>query len=362
MREQFDKKLEQQNEKFEKLQNEIKQEIKVEFQQVRGEIQEETSEAQPNEIVSEKLSEIEAPTKITKSKKRRIRKVRVLKFRGIKISKFRKLLIKQIRSTRVRKSCDNKVMKCQRHFPTKHRHVKPQNELTNNRRFRHPMFWTNPCQTETKRFQAIHHKVKSKKGNLFHKTYTYAETGGLGEQLCTKCYKSNENSNFQSDKFTEKLKNCTNCQMLQSSFQIRTKVTNRNNGDTSLNFQSEQLHEKCINSVKLNFQGEIPNKRLIKESILTEHKLRVGNSNNKSSNNQKLQQLFQKGIKLTKSSHKAKTNWPELDDSRVTNSKIPFKMKRKVARAKKINVKMKTNSRHHNFGKPKWKIKFRNSK
>jgi hypothetical protein len=29
----------------------------------------------------------------------------------------------------------------------------------------------------------------------------------------------------------------------------------------------------------------------------------------------------------------------------------------KIVRAKKINVKMKTNSRHHNFGKPKWKIK-----
>jgi hypothetical protein len=29
----------------------------------------------------------------------------------------------------------------------------------------------------------------------------------------------------------------------------------------------------------------------------------------------------------------------------------------KIIRAKKINVKMKTNSRHHNCGKPKWKIK-----
>jgi hypothetical protein len=146
--------------------------------------------------------------------------------------------------------------------------------------------------------------------------------------------------------------------MLQSSFQIRTKVTNRKNWDTSLNFQSKHLYEKCINSIKLKFQGEIPNERLIKESIVTKNKLRVGNSINKSSNNQRLQQLFQKGINLTKSSHKLRTNWPELDNSRLTNRKIPFKMKRKVVRAKKINVKMKTNSRHHNWGKPKWKIKF----
>jgi hypothetical protein len=145
---------------------------------------------------------------------------------------------------------------------------------------------------------------------------------------------------------------------LKSLFQKGTKLTNRNNWDTSSNFQSEHLHENCINSVKLNFQSEILNERLIKESIVTEHKLRVGNSNNESSDGQGLQQLFQKGIKLTKSSHKLKTNWPELDNSRATNRKTPFKMKRKVVvRAKKMNVKMKTNSRQHNFGKPKWKIK-----
>jgi hypothetical protein len=201
--------------------------------------------------------------------------------------------------------------------------------------------------------------VKSKKGKVFTKTYVCDETGGQGEQLCTKCHKckSQEIYKFQSDEFNEKLKSCTNCQMLQSSFQARTKVTHRNNRDTSLNFESEHLREKCINSVKLKFQGEIPNERPVKESIVTKHKLRVGNSNNKIRNNQRLQQLFQNGINLTKSSHRLRTNLLELDDSRATNRKISCKMKRKVVRAKKINTKMKNNSRHHNCGKPKWKIK-----
>jgi hypothetical protein len=77
-------------------------------------------------------------------------------------------------------------------------------------------------------------------------------------------------------------------------------VTNRNKWNTSLNIQSKHLHEKGINSVKLKFQGAIPQERLMKESIVTKHKLRVGSSNNKNRNNQRLQQLFQNGINLTK--------------------------------------------------------------
>jgi hypothetical protein len=42
----------------------------------------------------------------------------------------------------------------------------------------------------------------------------------------------------------------------------------------------------------------------------------------------------------------------------MTDPKIPFKMKRKeIVKTKKMNIKMKTNSKQHNFGKPKWKIK-----
>jgi hypothetical protein len=150
---------------------------------------------------------------------------------------------------------------------------------------------------------------------------------------------------------------CIDCQRLQSSFQTRTKVTNRNNWDTSLNFPSEHLHEKCINSIKLKFQGEIPHERLL-ESIVTELKLRVGNSINENSDGQGLQQLFQKGIILTKSSLKERTNLLELENSRVTNRKIPFKMKRKVVvRAKKMRVRMKDIYNQNRFEKPKWKIK-----
>jgi hypothetical protein len=61
---------------------------------------------------------------------------------------------------------------------------------------------------------------------------------------------------------------------------------------------------------------------------VTKYKLRVNYSNNENSNGQRLQQLFQKGIILTKNSNKVGTNWPELDNSRATNRKIPFKMKK----------------------------------
>jgi hypothetical protein len=95
-----------------------------------------------------------------------------------------------------------------------------------------------------------------------------------------------------------------------------------------------------------------------KESIVTKHKLRVGNPNKECSNGQRLQHLFQKGIKWTKSSNKVGTNWPELDNGRATNRKIPFKMKRKVVvKTKKMRVRMKDITNRNRFGKPKWKIK-----
>jgi hypothetical protein len=179
------------DEQFEKFQSKIKQDIKVEFQKVKGESREE-SETVP-EIPSEKVTPTE--TKVSSAKQRRIRKLRILKSLGIKISNFRKRLMKQIKSTRVKNSRDCHITRCKRNistnpnkvkrnavFRTNHKHVKPQSELTKNRKFRHFAFWTNPSQAETKRFQEIHHKVKSKKGNLFSKTQNTCEelTGGLG--------------------------------------------------------------------------------------------------------------------------------------------------------------------------------------
>jgi hypothetical protein len=220
------KQLEQ---KLESLHNEMKQDLKVEFQQVRGEVQEETSSAQPSE------------TKVTSSKKRRIRKIRLLKSLCIKISKFRKRQEQAIRLGQVRNSSDCHIIKCKRNTLTKRKTMKPQSELTkNNRKFRHPAFRTNPSQVETNMFQAKHHKIKSKKGSLFGKTQNTCVglTRRLGEHLGTKCCKCKENSSFQSDKVIEKLtkglkvkgkckpkisverqsQNCTNCQMLQSLF------------------------------------------------------------------------------------------------------------------------------------------------
>jgi hypothetical protein len=178
--------------------------------------------------------------------------------------------------------------------------------------------------------------------------------------------------------------------MLQSSFQTRTKVLKKSIVTKQSPKVRTNLHDKCTDSVKLKVQGEIPHERLMKESIQTEHKLRVGNSVNKNSDEQGLQQLFQKGIKRTKSSHKLRTKWSELDNSRVTNRKIPFKMKRKEIRAseskvsfkmkqglplpkakqipfkmkrlvtvksRKPNVRMKDISNQNNFGKLRWKFK-----
>jgi hypothetical protein len=53
-------------------------------------------------------------------------------------------------------------------------------------------------------------------------------------------------------------------------------------------------------------------------------------------------------------------NWPKSGNNRASNTKVPFKMKKKVVIVKswKKNVKMKVISKQVKFGKPKWKIKF----
>jgi hypothetical protein len=210
MREQFDKKIEQ-NEKFEKLQNEIKseikQDIKVEFLQVRGEFQEELTVINEDNFVK-------TDSKLSSSQKRRIRKVRLMKFFDIKISKFRKRLMKQIRSGRMRITSDSKVTKCKRNTSTN------PNKVKNNEVFR-----TNPNENETKVFRVRYEKVNKQQESVFTKTNT--------------------------------------CVPL-TRWQGEKRSPNRNNWDTNSNFQSEHLHEKCINCVKLKFQGEISNERLKK--------------------------------------------------------------------------------------------------
>jgi hypothetical protein len=373
-RKQFDKKFQEMHEQF--------QDMKVEFRQTR----EETSKAQ--------LSEIEVPTnpKISSAKKRRIRKVRTLKSFGLtkrirgnpKVREYNRLIKQKHEQNETRKKCNTAIY---RKVPLIHpSEVKGRSKVLQNV----------PSKVKTKvnfSKEKVFQKVKSKETSEKHKKQITSvnSTRRLGEQLCTKCPKNKEIYNVQSNETSEKLKNCTNCQMLQSSFQTRTKVNNRNKRKTNLNIHSEHLHEKCTNRVKLKCQGEMPHERLMKESIQTEHKLKVGNSANKNSDKQGLQQLFQKGIKLTKSSHKLGTKWPELIQGKKTDKnrffkmkeglpllkakQIPFKMKRKVIRDsgskvsfkmkrkdeivkfRKINVKMKVMSEQVNFGKLKWKFK-----
>jgi hypothetical protein len=265
----------------------------------KNKIEQEKESATVTEQTNEKVTPTE--TKVTKSKKHRIRKVRVLNSCGINITQFwkqvRKTKLGRVKTLRERKSKCNKVKS-------------------------NKMFRTNPNKNKTKAFQFRHENVNRQQGSGFTKTNTCVQlTRRQGERTSP----------------------------------------NRNNWDTNSNFQSEHLHEKCINCVKLKFQGEHSNERLKKESIVkgkTKHKLRVGNPNNECSNGQRLQHLFQKGIKLTKSSNKVGTNWHELDNGRATNRKIPFKMKRKVVvKRKKMRVRMKEITNRNRFGKPKWKIK-----
>jgi hypothetical protein len=99
------------------------------------------------------------------------------------------------------------------------------------------------------------------------------ETRRLGEQLCTKCHKCNENSKFQSDEFSEKLKNC--------------QIVNGN-------------------------------------SI---HKISVERQSQNCTNCRMLQSLFQKGTKITNSFSKLRTKWPNTGKNKMNNKNVPCKMK-----------------------------------
>jgi hypothetical protein len=233
--------------------------------------------------------------------------------------------------------------------------MKPQSQVTKNRKFRQNVFWT------------YQNQGKSRKSRFSSKTMYEDFSRGLGEQLCTNCQmlqsqfkartkvnnteKGKTNLNIHSECLHE---NCTNCQKLQYWFKTRTKVTKQSSKART------NLHDKCTGNVKLKVQGEMPLERFMKESTLIEHKLRVGNSVDQNSNEQGLQQLFQIGINLTKSSHKLRTNFLEVNYSRplLEAKQIPFKMKRLVTvNFWKPNVRMKDSRNQNNFGKLRWKFK-----
>jgi hypothetical protein len=262
------------------------------------------SEKLSNEMKND--SEIVAQTnsKLSSSQKRRIRKVRLTKFLGINLSKFRKRQIKETRLGRMRKTKRIRLGRVKK---------LSESDLTKcNGKPKHKEFRTNPNKVETKVFQSRHDKVKSQKGSLFGKS-VFNKTQNrcvelsrwLGEKQSPKINNSNEKSNFPSEHWNEKL---TNFHTAKRKSRLKNSL--------------ERQGQECINC-------------------------------------QILECLFQKGINLTKSIKKIGTNWSKLNNGRATNKNIPFKMKRKTyVKAKKMNVKMKTNSKQNKSGKPKWKIKF----
>jgi hypothetical protein len=301
-RELFRQEFKQQCEKF---RSKINQDLKEDFQKVR-------SETVP-EIPSETVTPTE--TKVSSAKQRRIRKLRILNSLGIKISKFRKRLTKQIRSARMRKSCDSKVIKYKRDNSTNPNKVK-----------KNAVFRTNTNKNETKVFRLRHEKVNRQQESVFTKTNTCEElTRRLGEQLDTKCFKCKKNFSFQSDQFIEKLtkgskvkrksrhkisvqrqsQNCTNCQILQSLFQIGTKVTN---SFSKLGTKWPNIGKNRMSDKRVPFKMK---------------------------------------------------NWTKSGSNRASNTKVPLKMKKKeIVKFRKTNVKMKVIFKPVKFGKPKCKIKF----
>jgi hypothetical protein len=151
-----------------------------------------------------------------------------------------------------------------------------------------------------------HHKDKSQNGSEKNKTRNSGvePTRWLRESVFINCKNCDENTIFQNEKLSEKL---INYQTVKGKPRLRNSLEKQSNG--------------CTNC-------------------------------------QILEGLFHDGIRLTNSTTKLGTNWPKVNNGRVKNTKVPFKMKRETfVRAKKMKVKMKTNSKQYNFGKPKWKIK-----
>jgi hypothetical protein len=269
------------DEKVEKLRNEMKGDIRVEFQKVRGEFQEETEnmgETLNNKIVSEKHSETvsQIELKLSSSKKRRIGKIRLLKSLDIKISKFRKRQEKETRLGRVQKPSESDLTKC-------------------NGKPKHKVFRTNPNKVETKAFQSRHDKVKSQNGSLFGKS-VFDKT----QNMCVE----------QSRRLGE------------------SQSPNINNVDEKSNIHNEHSSEKLTNCQAAKRKSRLKNSLERQEQVCT--------------NCQILQCIFQNRIKLSTRAKKLGTNWPKVNNDRVIDKKIPFKMKRNVVvKSKQMKVKMK---------------------
>jgi hypothetical protein len=204
----------------EKLNSRIEQngrETEQDMEQMCGKLKQDMQEIVKNfskesEKVTETLSEIVAKTdsKLSRSKNRRIRKMRLMKSLGINISKFRKQQTKENRLGRVKetklgqvkKLSDCELIKCKRNAPTKHKSVKIKgkrklikcNAVTNDKVIR-----TNSSKVETKVFQSRHDKVKRQQESVFSiKQSMCAEMlSRLGEQG-SNIHGSNEKQiNFQ---------------------------------------------------------------------------------------------------------------------------------------------------------------------
>jgi hypothetical protein len=309
-REQCNSRMDKRDEKLEKLQREIKQDLKEECQQMRerisgdsgnkNEIEQEKESAKVTEQTNEKV--IPTETNVTKSKKHKIRRVCVLKSCDINLTKFRK----QVRKTKLGQASkfnNSDSIKCKRNTPTNHKNVKTKRTNTNKVK-NNEVFRTNPNKSETKVFRSRHENLNRKQASGFTKTNTCVElTRRLGERNCSK------------------LNSCKG----------------------KLNLHNEQLSD----SIKC----QIVNRK-------SKHKISLEKQRQECTNCQMIECLFQKEINLTKSTKKLGTNWPELDNGRAINRKIPFKMKRKVVvKTKKMRVRMKEITNRNRFGKPKWKIK-----
>jgi hypothetical protein len=361
---------------------------------------------------------VQIHTNFGKRRKRRIRKVRILKTLGLttriygnqKVREYNRSIKQKHEQNKTRKKCNAVIY---RKVPLIHpSEVKGRSKV----------FQNVPSKAKTKvnfSKEIVFQKVKLKKTSEKYKKQITGvnSTRRLGERLHTKWRKckSNKIYIFQNDKFNETLKTCTNCQMLQSSYQTRTKVTKQNPKVRT------NLHERSTERVKLKVLCEIPHERLIKESTVPKHTFRVGNQIHENRNDQRLtnrkipSKMKGKVItKLRKINSKMKINlginWPELRQDKKTGKKgffktkeglpllkakqiqmnsnfkmkrkeiraseskvafkikeslplskakqIPFKMKRLVAiDFRKPNVRMKANVRWPCFGKLRWKFK-----
>jgi hypothetical protein len=243
---------EQLNTRIEQNRRETKQDMQEIVENVGNEKKKDIKEESEN--VTETQSEIIAKTdsKLSRSKNRRIRKMRLLKSPGINIRKFRKQQTKETRLGRVRKLSDREQIKCKRNAPTKHKSVKikGKTKLTKcNKVTKDKVFRTNPSKVETKAFQSRHDKLERQ----------------------------------QESNFVKRQKTCA--ELLR---RLGEHGSNINSSSEEFNPPSEHLDEKQI-----HFQIVIRKFR---------HKIRLEMSNQESGTSQPLNHLVQNERNLTKGS------------------------------------------------------------